>query len=552
LLVDRFRDQFIALQKDIADLQAKRTPDVQAWLQAPLLLATLHDYSVDNVADGVAFEAVVAEAINGLPSEDRGAAVVLDLVNETDPTQASSLVWRAFAYNQSAAKAEIKELLSKAAAYRAPLGENLSEWAQKVGNALDKLKAFPELREKIGEVSERDNPVSATERALKRHGVDRLVVTIGDALFKWTGIAKTGDFAGEYLIRGALMMRVGISKEDTVKLVREAVRIEPALRVKFEQGYRAFRQRGVPAKDAFVRSMKDLADDRGGQLLRAQWNAVRMTAEGEAAAAGVRLGGVLAIIELFCFAAALAKVDKNGEDYALLAASGFSAVSACLLAPTKAMTAIAGDAAGTLANLKAISGYCAGASALINAAVDGGRMADSFEDREYGPMALYAAKALLDTASAGANLLTALSSSAPLLVRFVGERVAWLGHVGVGIAGATTRAAALQAGAAVPPAVAAAMDAAAKKAGVIVGERAGLILLGRAVLYLSSWQFSVAVTAVQLLVGYWADDELQTWLEKCAFGKFPPSPSWSVGKQQERYEKALRAIGLQSDGDLSR
>jgi len=548
LLVDQFREQFTALQKDIAELQAKRTPDVRSWLQAPLLLATLHDYSTESVADGVAFDGVVAEAINGLPSEDQGAAVVYDLVSQTDPTQQSSLVWRAFAYNQSVAKAEIKELLARAAAYRAPLGENLAEWAQKVGSALDRLKAFPELREKIGEVNEHDNPISATERALKRHGVDRLVVTMGDALFKWTGIAKTGDFAGEYLIRGALMMRVGISKDDTVKLVREALRIEPALRAKFEQGYRAFRQQGVPAKDAFMRSMWDLADDRGGQLLRAQWSAVRMTAEGDAAAAGVRLGGVLAIIELFCFAAALAKVDKNGEDHALLAASGFSAVSACLIAPTKAMSAMAGDVAGTLANLKAISGYFAGAAALVNAALAMQHIADSLKRRKYMAIALYFIEATLHVGTAAANLLTAMSTSAPVIARIAGRRVAWLGKVGVGIAGAMARAEALASGRPVGAAVVTAMDAAAERAGVVIGERAGLVLLGRAVLFLSAWEVSVVLVVIQLMTAYWRDNDLQAWLERCAFGKAPHSPLWSVEKQQSEFEKGLKAVGLDVEG----
>jgi hypothetical protein len=551
LLVDRFRQRFTDLQRDISELQAKRTPDVKAWLQAPLFLATLHDYGETNIADGVAFDAVIAEAITGLGSEDTGATVLADLVKQTDPTQSASLVWRAFAYNQIDAKAEIKELLGRVSAYRAPLVSGFDEWAQKVGNALDKLKAFPELREKIGEVSEHENPISATERMLKQHGVDRWVVTMGDALFKWTGIDKTGDFAGEYLIRGALMMRVGISKDDTVKLVREAVRIEPALRVKFEQGYRAFRQRGVPAKDAFMRSMQDLAEDRGGQLLRAQWSAVRIKAGGDAAAAGIRLGGVLAIIELFCFAAAVAKLDKNGEDYALMAASGFSAVSACLIAPTKAMSAMARDAAGTLANLKATSGYFAAASALINAGLDLGRTADNLAAGKYGSVTLYVFKTFLGLGVASSGLLTALSSSAPLIARIAGGRVAWLGKVSVGIAGAMARTEALATGRGVNAAVAVAMDAAAKEAGIIVGERAGLLLLGRAVLFLSAWEVSIALTVLQLMISYWQDNDLQLWVEKCAFGKAPPSPLWSAAKHSEEFDKALKTVGFAREGDAS-
>ncbi len=545
--LDAFRKAFGQLQKDIADLQAKRTADVEAWLKAPVLLATLHDYSENVVADGKAFDGVVAEAITGLPSEPKGAEVVSKLVEQTDPTQPSSLVWRAFAYNQREPKAEIKELLALATAYRAPLGDRVAEQAESVAKALEKLKTFSELREKIGEAEEHDNPISGTERALKRYHTDRLVVTIGNALFKWTGIGKVGDCAGEYLIRGALMLRVGISKEDTVKLAREAVRTEPALREKFEQAYRALRKAGVPAKDAFTRSMRDLAADERGKLMRAHWNEVRVTDEGHEAATGIRLAGVLAIIEVFCFAAAVAKVDKSGEDYALLVASGLSATSACLTASTKAMTAMAEEAAKSLANFKAMTGYLSGASALIGGVVDAQKTVAKVGEGKISLAAAYLIKSGLGFSAGSANLLTALTSSAPLIERVGGGKVAWLGKVGAGIEGAAARAEALAAGKAVDVAVTTAMDAAAREAGVVIADRAALLIIGRAVLFLSGWEVAIAITVIQLLIAYWEDDDVQLWLEKCAFGKSANRTPWSVGKQHEEFEKALKAVGLHAE-----
>lgn len=546
--LELFQGYFASLQRDIVQLQAKRAADVEAWLKAPLLLATLHDYSETDIADGIAFDGVVAEAITGLPSEDKGEQVVDNLVNQTDPTQPSSLVWRAFAYNQRESKAELKELLAQATAYRAPLGEEAAEWAEKVAKVLEKLKAFPELREKIGEVDEHAMPVSATEAALKKYHTDRLVVTTGNALFKWTGVGKVGDCAGEYLIRAVLLMRVGVSKDDTVKLVKEAVKTEPALRAKFERSYAALRKTGVPAKSAFTQAMQDLAADERGQIMRGRWNAVKVTHVGEEAATGIRLGGVLAIIEVFCFGAALAKIDKSGQDYALLVASGLSATSACLISSTKAMAAMAQSAENTLRNLKAVTGYFGGISALINTIVDVEKTADGVANRKFSNAVLYFVKTLFDIGTASANLLTALSSSAPLIARIAGQRVAWLGKVGAGIEGAAARVEALAAGRAVDVAVTAAMNAAAEEAGVVIGERATLLLLGRAVLYLSGWEVAIVITVIQLLIAYWEDNDLQSWLEKCAFGKLPNSPPWTAGKQHEGFEKALKAVGLQVEG----
>ena len=537
------------MQQDITQLQAKRAADVDAWLKAPVLLGTLHDYSETDIGDGLAFDGVVAAAITGLPSEDKGEQIVDNLVKQTDPTQPSSLVWRAFAYNQREPKAELKELLAQATSYRAPLGDEAAEWAEKVAKVLERLKAFPELREKIGEVDEHAMPVSATEAALKKYHTDRLVVTTGNALFKWTGVGTIGDCAGEYLIRGVLLMRVGVSKDDTVKLVKEAVKTEPALRVKFERSYAALRKTGIPAKSAFTQAMQDLAADERGQIMRVRWAAVKVTHAGEEAATAIRLGGVLAIIEVFCFGAALAKIDKSGQDYALLVASGLSATSACLISSTKAMTAMAQTAANTLANLKALTGYFGGVSALIGAVVDVQKARDSLTNSAVTSTLLYIVKAALGLAAASANVLTALTSSAPLIARLTGTKnIAWLGKVGAGIEGAMARAEALAAGKAVDVAVNAAMKATAEEAGAVVGERAALLLLGRAVLFLSGWEVAIVVTVIQLLIAYWEDDDLQSWLEKCVFGKSPNSPPWSAGKQHEGFEKALKAVGLQTDG----
>ena len=270
--------------------------------------------------------------------------------------------------------------------------------------------------------------------------------------------------------------------------------------------------------------------------------------EGHEAATGIRLAGVLAIIEVFCFAAVLAKVDKSGEDYALLVASGLSATSACLTASTKAMTAMAEEAAKSLANFKAMTGYLSGASALIGTVVDWGKTADKFNNDQYSTALLYFLKAGLGSATASGNLLTALSSSAPLIERIAGRKVAWLGKVGAGIEGATARAEALAAGKAAGVAAITAMDTAAEEAGAVIADRAALLLLGRTILFLSGWEVAVVITVIQLLIAYWEDDDLQLWMQKCAFGKSRNDPPWSPGKQHEGFEKALKGFGLQTEG----
>jgi hypothetical protein len=551
--LNAFRPWFTSIQNAVSQIQSKRTPDVEAWLKAPTFLATLHDYRDDDLSDGIAFEAVVAEAINGLPSEDSGAKVMEGLINNMNPNAVESLVWRAFTYNQKEPKAEIKELLAQATAHKSTLIEKASEGAETVNKALEKLKTFVELREKMSEVKEHEHPVSATERYLKNHHGDRLIVTMGDGLFKWTGLGLLGDCVGTFMIRGALMLRVGISQADTIGLIKQAAKVEPAMRLKLQNGYRAQRTKGVPAGEAYIQTLQSLAADDDGKVYRAKWAAVKLTEEGKSINVGVRIGGTLAVIELLSFGCGLAKADKNGEDYAMLVAGGFSSMSACLQASTKLMTGLGKDAAQTLANLKAVTGYFGGASAMIGAVVDFGKGAEESKKGRYATALLYRVKGLLGLAATGANLLTALTSSAPLIARVTGVRsVAWLGKAGAGIAGAEARAGALAGSAATNAAKAAgmtAMDVAAEEAGVVIGERAALLLIGRTVLILAGWEVAVVITVIQVLIWYFSDDDLQTWLEKCGFGKSPPSnPPWTVDKQHEEFEKALKALGLASEG----
>ncbi|WP_321874539.1 T6SS effector BTH_I2691 family protein [Burkholderia ubonensis] len=550
-----FRPWFKSVQDAVKAIQARRAPDVKAWLKAPTFIAALHDYHEENAGDGRAFEKVVIQAINGLPSEERGAAIVDDLVNNMDPTLPTSLVWRAFAYNQKHPKAEIKELLAQAIANKTTKADSVSDIADKIGKVLEQLKNFVDFREKLGEVHEHPNPISISEKYLKAIHGDGLVVTMGNALFKWTGLGMLGDCAGAFMIRGALMMRIGISKADAVVLVKQAVKVEPALRLKLQQGYRALRSQGVAANEAHVRTLQSLAEDEGGKLYRAKWNAVKVTQEGKAVTLGVRIAGTLAVIELLSFGCALAKADKKGEDYAMLVAGGFSSMSACLQASTKVMTGLAKDAARTLTNLKAITGYFGGASSMIGMVLDSGKFLESAGKSQYSMATAYFFKASIGFGVTAANFLTALTSSAPLVARITGGRgVVFIGKMGAGIAGATARSSAMAAGATggwrgANAIGRAAVGAAAEEAGIIVTERAALLMVGRAVLFLAGWEVAVALVVLQLLIAYFSDDELQTWFEKCAFGKDPENPPWTLDKQHEEYEKALAAVGLKSDED---
>jgi len=192
---------------------------------------------------------------------------------------------------------------------------------------------------------------------------------------------------------------------------------------------------------------------------------------------------------------------------------------------------------------------------MIGAVLDFGKFYESAGKRQRLVAGIYLLKAIFGLAVAGANFLTALTASAPLVARITGGRsVVFIGKIGAGIAGATSRATALTTGKASSWRAAnvigrEAVEAAAREAGIVVTARGGLLVVGRLVLILASWEVAVALVVMQLLIAYFSDNELQTWFEKCAFGKEQDSPPWAMDKQHEEFEKALAAVGLKSGED---
>ncbi|MGN7981825.1 T6SS effector BTH_I2691 family protein [Burkholderia sp. 22313] len=559
-----FRPWYESVQKASHQLQANRTPDVGAWLKASTFLAALHDYHENDFQDGIAFAGVIDAALWGLPSEEKGAKLIEDLINNMDPTQPSSLVWRAYAYNQQDQKAEIKALLEKATEYKAQpasVGDQISHWADFVSSYLIKnTKAFLKFCDKMTDVLKRGaTAASGSELIVKGTHADQLAVTMGSGLFKWSKSAELADNVGMYLIRGTLMIRGGIAQADTIRIIKAAMVAEPAMRLALQMGYRELRQQGVPPPQAYVRSLQAVGSDKRVKSLTDMWEEVSKSQKGASTQLNARLASTLVVIEMLNFGCLLAKADKSSDDYALMVASGVSVVGAVFAVSEKALKAFSSDAAQTLRNLKTITSFLGGVSALIQGVVDFHKGFDKAKTNSYRIAALYFVKSALGIGTGMSYLLTALTSSAPLLARIAGggSRIVILARGGAaGITGATARLGSFttsevaEAGGwrarqqAANVVGRAAVGAAAEEAGIAIGSRGALLLLGRGVLILTGWEVAVAVVAIQFLIWYFSDDDLQIWLEKCAFGRKAATLAWDAGKQSDEFDKALKVMGL--------
>ena len=533
--LNAFRDSLDKVQGTVRRLQAQRTPDLAAWLDAPVFLHTLSDYNEHQLSDGGAFEKVIAEALLGLGSESEGTDLLDKLVARIKPTQTNSLFWRAMAMNQAETRHELEKVLAAAQAHKQTPLEAATDGASQLVGMLEQFKKFTEMYEKFNGLAHQAQPTNAREKAVQDSGVDKLMSSTGAAVFRWLRVDQLGDFVGEKMVHGLCLVRAGIPQVDMKSLLAAQAKIDGPLRVTLMSRWRHLRAIGIPADAAFMQSAQELAATEGSRTMRAKWASVMSGKGAVEVHTGMRIATVVLLIEAASFTKLLAKSEKTSSEYAALMASGLSVVGATLqlALPLKSIFGEASQSAGVL---KALGGFAGAGAACIGAVMDIRSLQDARRQGRRFDSVLYGAKGLVGLASSGANLVIAVSSSGSLIQRLAGRKgyVVFLEKIATGISDASARQAALAAGEVVVE---------------VVGERAAMLAFGRAVLFLAGWEVMIAVTLIQGLIWYFSDDDLQTWFENCAFGVSPKSnPAWTPKQQDEAFAKALEAVGLSAQG----
>jgi hypothetical protein len=525
-----FRASLGRVQSTVRGLQAQRTPDIAAWLDAPVFLHTLSDYDEHQLSDGIAFEKVIAEALLGLGSESEGAALLDKLVARIKPTSPDHLFWRAVALNQAEPRRELEKALAAAQAHKQTPLEVAGDGASQLIGILEQFKTFTAMYEKFNGLAHQAKPTNAREKAVQDSGVDKLMSSAGAALFKWLHVDQLGDFVGEKVVHGLCLVRAGIPQADMKSLLAAQAKIDGALRVTLMSRWRQLRSIGIPADAAFMQSAQELAATEGSKTMRAKWATV-MSGKGSVEVhTGMRVATVVLLIEAASFEKLLAKSEKTGSEYAALMASGLSVVGATLqlALPLKSIFGEASQSAGVL---KALGGFAGAGAACIGAVMDLKSANEAVAKGNTTNTILFTMKGLVGFGTTGANLVIAISSSGSLIQRLAGRKgyVVFLEKVATGLSDAAARQAAIAAG---------------EVAVELVGQRAAMLTFGRAVLFLAGWEVMIAVTLIQGLIWYFSDDDLQTWFEKCAFGTAPPKPVWTEKQQNDAFAKALEDVGL--------
>ncbi len=517
-------------------LLEQRSEALGKWLQNELFLAVLEDYDGAEPVCGVTFERAVTDAVDALAVDKVGRRILETLADNLKVTERTCLLWRVVAQNQDDAREELEQVLAEADSLKdRALDAAGAGWNAFVG-AAGRLKKFLGYYKKFEEVEKEAIATSPSNAALKTTGVDRFVVATGAFLLDRFPLRHIDDSVGNALVRHVLGVRAGMDAAESSNLINAQAAHEPQLRRYFADRLRHHRSQVGTRNGALVLALQDLEAQHGRQVLTRHWQRVA-----SASSNPVRLAGLSGVLEIVNFASLLAKEDKSARDYGMLVASGMSMASIYASVATAVNKELFAEASRSFANVKAVGSALGGAATMIVVFFDFASMFES-ANRERGRLALaFGTKAVLGTAVGGAQILTGLAYSAPVLQRAIGRggTILWLERVQAGIDGADALRKAAAGG---------------RAAGSVTLRQGAMVGLGRGVLLLAGWQVAVALTAVQGLIWVLTPNALEDWCERSYFGRVKESNFLGFGgtadkygnaqQQEEAFAEALSNVGI--------
>ncbi|UXW01104.1 T6SS effector BTH_I2691 family protein [Xanthomonas oryzae] len=509
------------------ELLAQRTQVLGVWLSNPLFLATLEDYDGTSPSCGVRFEEVITHAIEGLGMDPDGRRLLQDLAGNLDVTSRSCLLWRVVAQNQDEAREELKQTLSEADQQKnMVLSAAGAGWSVFVTTSKT-LKKFLSVYKGFEAAQKQAAPLTATDRILRESGVDRFVTTAGAFLLNRFPLNGVQDKVGNALVRFVLMTRALLDEAEVSELISQEASTGVAVRSYFMERVEHYRSQPLTSGTPMMYALRDVERHKGTDLMRERWERAA-----ESSRNAVRLGALTGVLELVNCINLLSKADKQARDYGSLVASGAALVSVYSSMAEKVSKEFFGDASRSMSRMKAIGGWLGGFGTYIGVFYDAGDIFSSLEKKENSLAFLYLTKSFAGTLVGGAQFLTALAYSSPVIEKAIGRRgvVMWLDSLKAGL------------------------QAAAAKQGEAMLAKASMKRVGTWLLRLGGWEVTVALLAIDVLIYMIQPDALEKWCESNRFGKVDgglwlgfgaTSPHYKTVKEQE--DAFHQAIGEVTD-----
>ena len=493
-----FKKQWDSLLTKADAVIDSRTEVLVKWLEAQLLIDTLEDFHPNNITDGVLFEDVVGDAVFGIGSSKAGAAKLDAWAKEAKASVKSNLLWRAIALNQQEGVAEVDAALQTALSQTTPL--TVAAWNVAMSN-LKNLQRLADTYKKAQGVYDGNLKAGSTAgssafgvrlKPINTRGVDRIVITAGDAIFRAFRIDKAGDLVSEKIIQHLFCVRAYVDPIDSLRLV--------AAQAKEQKLADADILRRIRTAKVFLGA--DVPKSQQTASLAEAWDKIRDGKSGPTAIKDARLAVVVMLIETGNFAKMFAQSKGDGKTQAMLAASAMSITAAVLDIASVPAKNIWGNEAATYQKLKLLGGLLGGMASLVGAGVDYADTARQFDKGRWGLATLYGLKTIAGAGGGLLTLATSFSYGAGVLQKISGRA-----------------------------AVAQAARATSAVATRVIAARILMMSVG-------AW-VTVITIGLQVLIWVFTPDELEDWCEGCAFGPQDRRKGWTPRQQMDEFDKAL-------------
>lgn len=500
--MDTFKSQYYAVQTIAEDYARERSRQLINWLEAPLLVNTLRDYAPDNIKDGVAFEEVVAEAINGLTISEDGEAKIESWIGELKASP-TNLFWRAFVLNQKKAYDDLATALNLAAS---ATDEILTEvdWRNTLAQ-LDDSGTIANVYREGASVYAAEGNSHAAHDLTRLSNMDKLGGSTAPLVFKHFRVHQPGIYVKEKVIQYLFCLRAFATPEASADLVTEQIRNQKTANSTVVQRFKGIGERAAAAHTS----------NAGTAELRAAIDAAhKSTTSIPGAHSGnfslirdARWSLLVGLIELFNLGKITAfDLEEGSAKSKFAATASMIALTAIMFEITATREEkLAGDATTAFHKLKVAGALLAGLAAGVGVVTD---FVDGVSNWKKGRVSL------------GATYLTK---------GFVG-----FGYGSLVLAQAGVPASAILSRLGVRTATVQTIETVGNAATAILRFRVALLLP------VGVW-LAVGLIVAQVVIWLLEPDALETWCEASAFG-IEPDLTWDTEKQMDEFRKSLSQV----------
>ncbi len=499
--VESLRSTNKELSSRVDALVDSRTVNLIKWLEAPLLVDTLRDFNESSIADGVLFEDTVSNAIFGIGSTPTGSKKLDEWIAEAKATVDTNLLWRVVALNQKDAKVAVDDALQQALAAPTLLTE--AAWELFLANT--------KTIQRFADVHKRSEGIKVLNRAatgegglqafgvpvrpVNAFGLDKFVISVGDAVFRAFRVDKAADYLAEKIIQHLFLIRAGVDPIDSARLVGVQARNQKLANADILQ-------RIYTAK-----TFLDIEPSRSQQAasLAEAWEAIKKDeSKGPQAVRDVRLALIVGLVESGNLLKLLNSEDQSVKTKAYILTSCLTITAAVVEIAIVPAWNIWGMDSATHQKLRFVGGALGGVSSLIGGVISATDFVDSLKKDRYGSALLLAIKTLSLLSVGVIAVVSATTYSAGLLAKLAGKS--------------------------------------ALAQGVrVVGSGAIGLIGGRIIAALSGWLFTVGLIALDILIQIITPNAMEEWLDACALGQHPDD-DWDTEQQQKAFDEAIAEV----------